>query len=85
MRAVRGIAAAIVVPTLVLAGCSDEQASKAGAGASSTTSAEADEPGATAPTPSEGSGRVAISDAGDEVAFRCAGTGRAGDLAGGRR
>lgn len=89
MRAVRGIAAAIVVPTLVLAGCTDEQASESGGGPSPTTSVQPDESSATASTSNERSGRVAISDGGDEVSFRCAGTGKpvilleAGDDSGG--
>jgi alpha/beta hydrolase fold len=89
MRAARGIAAAIVVSTLVLAGCTDEQVSESGGGPSPTTSAQADEPSATASTSNERSGRVAISDGGDEVSFRCAGTGKpvilleAGDDSGG--
>jgi pimeloyl-ACP methyl ester carboxylesterase len=89
MRAVRGIAVAIVVPTLVLAGCTHEQVSESGGGPSPTTSVQADEPSATASTSNERSGRVAISDRGDEVSFRCAGTGKpvilleAGDGSGG--
>jgi len=78
MRPVRGSAAAIFVATFVLAGCSG------GEGPNS-----ADEPSPTPPTSEERSGRVAISDQGDEVSFRCVGTGtpvillEAGDDTGG--
>jgi hypothetical protein len=89
MRAVRDIAAAVVMSTLVLAGCSGGQVSKSGGGPSPTTNAQADEPSATVSASNEKSGRVAISDRGDAVSFQCAGTGtpvillEAGDDTGG--
>ena len=89
MRVAGGIAAPIVVATLVLAGCSGGQVSKPGRWAVPDGSAQADEPSATVSTSNERSGRIVISDIGDEVDFRCVGTGtpvillEAGDDTGG--
>src|SRR5215211_857321 len=89
MGSVCGLAIAIVVPAVVLAGCANKKTPESAGEPSSTTSAQTVEPSATASIANQRSGVVPISRAGNQVSFQCAGTGEpvilleAGDDTGG--